>query len=157
MRHRLSCLLLAVALASGVAAEPAHGSDEKELLAIHATVLRAHRERDLAAWMATQSERFVVVNRGEISHPTRAEQEAFLGPYLNRTRFREYKDLVPPIVKVSRDGSLAWLIAQIHAAGAQTDASGKEIPIEFTSAWIELYEKQAGRWVSVGNVSNFKQ
>ena len=29
-------------------------------------------------------------------------------------------------------------------------------PIQFESAWIELYEKRGGSWRRVGNVSNFK-
>jgi hypothetical protein len=29
-------------------------------------------------------------------------------------------------------------------------------PLEFISAWIELYEKRDGRWWRIGNVSNFK-
>ena len=64
---------------------------------------------------------------------------------------------MPPIVRISKDGSLGWLIAQVSAAGVQADAGGQEKPVAFTSAWIELYEKQNGRWVAVGNVSNFKE
>lgn len=29
-------------------------------------------------------------------------------------------------------------------------------PIQFVSAWIELYKKRDGRWLRTGNVSNFK-
>jgi hypothetical protein len=149
---RLALAFLAIGSAGGAAR-----SDEQELRALHETILRAHRERDLRAWLSIESDRYVVANRGQISHPSKAEREKFLGPYLSSTRFREYKDAVPPIVQISKDGSLGWLIAQVHAAGVQADAAGKEKPIEFTSAWIELYEKQNGRWVCVGNVSNFKE
>jgi hypothetical protein len=158
MRLRRRSILLAaiLALAAGLPGQSAP-SDEQALLSLHATILRAHRENDLPAWMAAEADRFVLVNRGEITYPTKAERESVMAPYLKKTKFREYRDLVPPIVRVSKDGSLGWLIAQVAAAGVQTDASGKEKPIAFTAAWIELYEKQGGRWVGVGNVSNFKE
>ncbi|HEY7573852.1 MAG TPA: nuclear transport factor 2 family protein [Thermoanaerobaculia bacterium] len=156
---KIAALALAIAAllsARGSTGSPAR-SDEEQLRANHETILRAHREGDLAAWMSIESDRYDLVNRGEITHPTKAEREKFLGPYLAGTRFREYRDLVAPIVRVSRDGSLGWLIAQVQAAGVRTDASGRETPIAFTSAWIELYEKRDGRWLCVGNVSNFKE
>ena len=79
-----------------------------------------------------------------------------LGPYLQQTRFSKYADKVPPIVKVSSDGSLGWVIVQVEARGEQTTSTGAVESLEFVSAWIELYEKRNGRWVRVGNVSNFK-
>jgi hypothetical protein len=150
-------LVLAASLATRSSTGAAAGSDEEQLRAHHETILRAHREGDLAAWMAIESDRYDLVNRGEITHPTKAEREKFLGPYLARTRFREYRDAVAPIVRVSRDGSLGWVIAQVQGAGVRTDASGKETPVSFTSAWIELYEKRDGRWLCIGNVSSFKE
>jgi hypothetical protein len=156
MRLRRRFFTLAVAILTLPAGMPGQ-TDEQALLSLHSTVLRAHRENDLPAWMAGEADRFVLVNRGEITYPTKAQRESFIAPYLKKTKFREYRDLVPPIVRISKDGSLGWLIAQVAAAGVQTDASGKEKPIAFTSAWIELYEKQDGRWVAVGNVSNFKE
>ena len=61
-----------------------------------------------------------------------------------------------PAARVSRDGSLGWVIVQVRARGLQTTATGSTEVLEFTSAWIELYEKRDGRWLRIGNVSNFK-
>lgn len=130
--------------------------DEEALRTLHATVLRAHRESSVAMLLADAAEDFVQANRGEIAHPTPDERRARFASYLGRTTFEEYRDLVDPIVKVSKDGTLGWVIAQVRGRGVQrTDTGGTE-PLEFTSAWIELYEKRGGRWVAVGNVSNFK-
>jgi len=60
------------------------------------------------------------------------------------------------VVKVSSDGSLGWVIVQVGARGVQAMDDGTKKPIEFVSAWIELYEKRDGRWYAVGNVSNFR-
>jgi hypothetical protein len=154
---RFACLLaLPAGAALFAATSAAPTTDEEALRAMHAAVLRAHRESNVAMLLEGAVEDFVQANRGAITRPTLDERRARFTTYLGRTTFEEYRDLADPVVKVSQDGTLAWVIAQVHARGLQrTDAGGTE-PIEFTSAWIELYEKRGGRWVSVGNVSNFK-
>ncbi len=132
-------------------------TDARELLALHEEVLRAHLASDIDRLLAGAVQEFVVANRGSISRPTIEQRRNALGPYLQQTRFSLYRDKVPPIVKVSGDGSLGWVIAQVEARGVQSTDSGTSEPLEFVSAWIELYEKRDGRWRSIGNVSNFKE
>lgn len=131
-------------------------SDEAILLQLHEQVLQAHRAGDISAWLVHEAERFVVANRGEVTWPTMQERQERMGPYLARTQFSEYKDLIPPIVRVAGDGSLGWVIAQVKAAGVQQSPQGEEVSFEFVSAWIELYARQEGQWLRIGNVSNFK-
>jgi hypothetical protein len=126
------------------------------LLEAHREVLKAHRTSDLQALLDGESDDYILASRGEVSHPRKAERGAQLGPYLKRTRFTEYKDLIEPIVNISQDESLAWVVVQVGASGMQKGDDGTEKPIRFVSAWIELYEKRGGRWLRVGNVSNFK-
>ena len=140
-----------------VAAAPAAGrSDSEQLLALHEEVMRAHRESDVALLLRAEEDEYVIANRGEITRPDRKERGERLGPYLKQTRFSAYRDNVPPIVRVSGDGTLGWVIVQVEARGKQTTSTGTVEPLEFVSAWIELYEKKAGRWLRVGNVSNFR-
>jgi hypothetical protein len=73
---------------------------------------------------------------------------------LRGVRFAEYVDTVAPVVHVSADGTAGWVIAQVRARGAEV--GGARRPLQFESTWIELYEKRAGGWRRVGNVSNFK-
>jgi hypothetical protein len=131
-------------------------SDAEQLLALHEEILRAHRESNIDVLLAAEEDDYVVANRGEITRPDRKTRREGLGPYLRQTRFSRYVDKVPPIVKVSSDGTLGWVIVQVEARGEQTTSTGTVKPVEFVSAWIELYEKRNGRWVRVGNVSNFK-
>lgn len=146
-----------VALATlGAVPSPA-ASDGEQLKALHEKVLRAHRESDVDLLLEDEAEDYVVASRGEVSGPTLAERRARLGPYLEHTRFEEYRDVAEPVVAVSSDGTLGWVIAQVHARGERTRTDGGTEPVEFVSAWIELYEKRGGRWYRVGNVSNFKE
>lgn len=146
---------LAFFLLAGASA-PDPGADERALLALHLEVMRAHLESNAEILMGSEAEDYVVAGRGEITRPTKEERRAHFARYLGRTRFSEYRDLVPPIPRVSGDGTLGWVVVQVYAKGIQRQDDGKEQTLEFTSAWIELYEKRGGRWLRTGNVSNFK-
>ena len=128
-------------------------TDADQLRALHEKVIRAHRESDVELLLEDEAADYVVASRGEVTRPSLEERRSRLGPYLASTTFEEYSDAVEPIVSVSADGTLGWVVVQVRARGVQGEA--KE-PLAFVSAWIELYEKRQGRWFRVGNVSNFK-
>ncbi len=155
----LSILPSVVLGSSARSEEPALGtpasSEREQLLALHQEVLEAHLDSDIDRLMEAEAEESVVANRGEIGLPSPDERRSRLGPYLAATNFTVYRDMVPPVVRVSEDGTLGWVIAQVEAVGTQRSASGEPGDIRFQSAWIELYAKHGGVWKRVGNVSNF--
>jgi hypothetical protein len=79
-----------------------------------------------------------------------------MSDYLDHTTFTEYRDLQEPIIGFSKDGSVAWSIVQVKVAGKRTLNDGTERDLDFTSAWITLYERHADKWIRLGEVSNFK-
>lgn len=113
-------------------------------------------DRNVDALLSHQADDFLLLNRGEISHPSREKQKEFLAPYLAATTFEYYRDKAPPVVKLSRDGSLGWVAAQIEARGTTVTREGEQKPLEFEVAWIELYERRGKEWMSIGNASSFK-
>lgn len=129
-------------------------SDATALLRLHEEVLEGHRSRD-ARWLSSEEEDYVVANRGTVTAPTLAERRARFAGYLGATRFGFYRDRREPIVRVSDDGTLGWVVAEVEAEGTRTE-DGKEEPVSFVSAWIELYAKADGSWRRVGNVSSFR-
>lgn len=131
--------------------------DEAALLALHRDGIEAHLQNDVDRLLAPESDDYVLVNRGEVSHPDKKSRASFLGPYLRSVRFERYADAIEPIVKVSPDRRLGWVIAQVEVKGVARTQEGAEEPLEFVSAWIELYEKRGDRWYRIGNVSNFKE
>ena len=154
---RFFVMVAALALGGCASAPPASRSaDAQELLRLHEQAMQAHRDSDIDALMAAESDDHVIVSRGQVSHPDRARRKSSLGPYLATTRFSAYRDQITPIARVSDDGTLGWVIAQVEAKGEQKTPSGGTAQLEFVSAWIELYEKRDGQWRRVGNVSNFK-
>ena len=130
--------------------------DHSRILAEHRRIIDAHMMRDVQGMLEGAAGDFVLVNRGEVSYPTVDERRQKVSHYFKVTVFSEYKDLIPPIIHISDDGTAAWLIAQVEVSGKQESPGGDQ-PLHFVSAWIELYEKRGGEWVQTGNVSNFRE
>ena len=151
----IALLLIAATVPS---TEPASElTDSARLLQLHGAAMQAHLDQDVEAILEDESEDYVVASRGQVDTPTKQERRDLLGPYLAGTNFTVYRDEIEPIVRVSDDGTLGWVIVRVYARGTQTTPSGESRPIEFTSAWIELYEKRDDNWMRVGNVSNFEE
>jgi hypothetical protein len=133
------------------------GTDVEELRRLHDKVMRAHLQGNIDLLLEDEAAEYVVAGRGEVSRPGIADRRARLGSYLDRTKFQEYRDVAEPLVSVSTDGTLGWVIVQVQARGIRTAPDGKKETVEFMSAWIELYQKRNDRWYRVGNVSNFRE
>ncbi|MFY9608464.1 MAG: hypothetical protein WAU45_07605 [Blastocatellia bacterium] len=152
---RVSFVAVAIWLAQCTPAAPVR-NDLDALRALHEKVIVAHRQSNVELLLEDEAADYVVANRGEITRPSLDERRVLLGSYLGRTTFQEYRDVTEPVVRVSGEGTSGWVIVQVQASGVQTTPPGQKQPLEFVSAWIELYEKRDGRWLRVGNVSNFK-
>jgi ketosteroid isomerase-like protein len=158
MRNLLTSFVLL--LLAGVPAHAAESTrpasaDERRILALHEAGLKAHMDGDIDALLAFQADDFLLVDRGEISTLSKQDVRDFLGPYLASTKFEFYRDKVPPLVKVSQDGTLGWVAAQIEARGESAGSNGQSRTIEAVFAWIELYERRGDEWVSIGNATSF--
>lgn len=145
-----------VCLATGCRFHAARHSDadRNALLRTHEQILAAHRAGDVEAWLALEIDEQVVAGRGEITFPTKAERRESLQRYLSAAHFTSYRDVRAPIVRVSDDGSLGWVIAQVEVTGTLARDGELPEPIDDVWAWIELYERKGDRWQLIGNVSS---
>jgi hypothetical protein len=131
-------------------------TDEQQLLALHQRAIDGHLQNDVEILLRDEEEDYVIGSRGGVFHPTKEERRQQLGPYIKATRFEVYKDEIPPIVKVSVDGTLGWVICQMLVRGEPDAGDGETAEGAFNSAWIELSEKRNGRWIRMGQVSNIR-
>lgn len=132
--------------------------EKAELLEIHAKDRQAHFGRDIDLLLAHSAEQFISVSNGEIHRPTLEEQRAFFLDYFTGATYYEWDDLEPPIVRVSGDASMAWMIVRTKVRRAsRLEGSEEEREIQFVYAGIMTYEKQDGKWARVANVSTFAQ
>jgi hypothetical protein len=131
-------------------------SDGDLLRALHEKVIHAHRQNNVDLLLEDEAADYVVAGRGEVTRPSLDERRQRLGEYFRAATFEEYRDIADPVITVSSDGTLGWVIVQVHARGVRAGEGGRKEALDFVSAWIELYQKRDGRWWRVGNVSNFR-
>lgn len=129
---------------------------EKEILKLHRDMIDAHINKNADFFIKDIADNFMQVQRGEINYPSRPELKAKFDEYLDNTTFTKYEDLREPIVKVSKDGSLAWCIVQMKIEGVQKADNDSIDELDFVCAWITLYEKRGRKWIRLGEVDNFK-
>ena len=132
---------------------------EKEraaLLEVHKTDRRAHFETDVELLLKHSAEEFIYVGNGKISRSTRAEMKAEFEDYFRDAKYYEWDDLEPPIVRISDDASMAWMIVRNKVRRTQKLPSGEAKERAFVYAGIMTYEKRQGKWVRIANVSTFE-
>jgi ketosteroid isomerase-like protein len=120
------------------------------LLELHASVRRAHFETDAEAVVAHDADEWINVRDATIIRRRRDEMAAFFREYFAGATYHEWDDVEPPIVSVSDDGTMAWMI--VHVRVRRTADDGE---LRFMYAGIETYEKRDGRWVKVVEVGTF--
>ncbi len=132
-------------------------TDEQQLLRLHRIAMDDHFFSRTDEMKTIRGDSVTIVNDGDIHRMTGKEFDATMGRIMESRDYLVYDDLVRPIVNISEDGTLGTVIAQISASGVRFDDNGlPDSPLEFVSAWIELYEKVQGQWRLTGNVSNFR-
>jgi hypothetical protein len=154
----LISIVLLVAGAHAARVQPAADLEREkaELLRLHRAAREAHFKTDVEMLLANSADEFVSVSGGKISRVTRADTRKRFAEYFRGAKYFEWDDAEPPVVSVSRDGSMAWMITRVRVRRTQRDAAGTEREERFVYAGIMTYEKRAGRWVRVANVSTFE-
>lgn len=130
---------------------------EQELLDLHQETLDAHLNKNVDFFTRDISEDYFQVHDGEFLHPTQDQITEMFTHYLNNTNFSEYDDIRKPLVKVSDDGSLGWTIVQVRLKGEQQLENDSVHNLDYTYAWITLYERENGKWIRLGEVDNYKK
>jgi hypothetical protein len=104
--------------------------------------------------MSIESDPYVSVNGGRVSFPSAETRRAQRAPYLADTEFTVYRDLREPVVRISEDAAMGWLIAEVEIEGTMTGPEGDRVPFRDAWAWVELYERTETGWRMTGNASN---
>lgn len=150
---RVLLVLLLIGFSNEVVAQNLD-SDEEQLRSLHAQLIQAHLEGRVDLWMTIEADSFVSINRGNVTFPKSDERREGRASYLQDASFSVYRDLREPLVRISDDGSLGWLIAEVEVEGTIPDADGVRSSFRDVWAWIELYEKTDAGWRMIGNASN---
>jgi hypothetical protein len=130
---------------------------EAELLSLHKEERRAHFEHDVNFFLAHLGSQLLDVREGKVNQISREDVRAKFGEYFKNAKFSAWDDVEPPIVRISTDGNMGWMIVRVRIAHVETDASGKTSNQNTVGAWMSSYEKQNGAWIMTAVTSTFTQ
>ncbi len=157
MKNLALALLLTLCCSAAAAAQKVDLEKERAaLLEVHKTDRRAHFETDVELLLKHSAEEFIYVGNGKISRSTRAEMKSSFEDYFKNAKYYEWDDVEPPIVRISDDASMAWMIVRNKVRRTQKLDSGEVKERAFVYAGIMTYEKRQGKWVRIANVSTFE-
>lgn len=127
------------------------------LLKIHQQDRKAHFQTDADLLLSHHPEDgFISVSRGKISRIAKTDSRQHFATYFKDATYYEWDDLEPPIIRVSKDGTLAWMIVRLKVRRTQKDSSGAMQEQKFVYSGVMTYEKKEGRWIKSANVSTFE-
>jgi hypothetical protein len=130
------------------AAGPQAIDAKSELLALHKASLAAHRDNNWEFFRGVAGETLYGLQDGAITTQSPEEVGAAFEAYLTVARFTLYEDLDSPVVFVSDDGSLGWVIARVRVEGSYGEGR-----LDSTWSWINLFAREGASWKLVGTAS----
>lgn len=124
-----------------------------ELLELHKQGRVAHFSRDAKMLVSGFADDFTEISNGKIRKPSREASLNRFQNYLNNSTFLEWDDITPPVIKVSDDASMAYVLVHKKVRLLTKNENGKEEEETEIFAWIAVYQKIKGEWKLTAVVS----
>ena len=130
--------------------------EEQALLAMHMADRKAHFETDANALFENSLDTIIWVGNAQIIHISKADAIKRFEENFSGATYAKWDNLDEPILRISDDGTLAWIITKLEVKRTKKDGSGEEVPEGFIYAGIMTYKKVGRRWLKEANVSTFE-
>lgn len=121
-------------------------ADRAELLRLHERQRNAHLERRADWLVAEWADSLFSISRGGVSIGRGGQGQSRFQEYLDASTFQAWDDIVPPRIRISADGRMAYVVVQKRVHLTSSDSSGATVAERTRFAWLSVYEKQAGQW-----------
>jgi|CXWL01.1.fsa_nt_gi hypothetical protein len=125
---------------------PPRIADMAEIMRMHELQKTAHLTYDAELLLGDSPEPPVTLSRGNVIRNTRVEDLARFKNYFSSFNFLEWEDIVPPMIKISKDGTIATKIVQKRVRGTRKGSNADTAIQHTVFAWLEVLEKIDGRW-----------
>jgi hypothetical protein len=133
-----------------------HEQEKARLLHLHESALRAHLENDARTFLAAYASEWYDIRNAGVRLRTKEEALASIEQYFQRTHFSDIHEITAPIIHLTTDASMAWVIGQIRVSATQEGPDGKEKDFSFRCAFVSIYEKHESQWAQVIDASSFQ-
>jgi ketosteroid isomerase-like protein len=107
----------------------------------------AHVGRDASLLVSLFADDFINVGAGRVTRPTRAESLAGFQAYFDQSEFLAWDDVEPPLIRISSDGSMAYVVVRKRVHLISSGPDGSREARETTFAWMEAWERLGDAWL----------
>ena len=129
---------------------------KSEIRELHRNMIQAHWDKNIPWFTQDIAKNYMSIKNGDISYPTVEEIQDQFSNYLPNTTFSQYEDLMEPIIEVANDGSIAWSLVRVKIAGKRKMEDKTIADLDFTCAWITMYNHIGDKWIRKGEISTFR-
>lgn len=141
MRKRLLIFLLAF---STLALAADQSADRDALLKLHAQDRDGHLKGYADLIVAPLAPTVLEIVGGHVRSVNREDARRNFADQLKGVKFTAWDDLAEPIIKISSDGQIAWMIVQTKVEEAPADHPDDKR--SFVSSAIQTFEKAPNGW-----------
>jgi len=124
----------------------ARTADSLALLRLHERAREAHLARRADWLVAGQADSLLSVSGGRVSISSRERVRAGFQPYFDASTFQAWDDVVPPRIRISGDGQMAYVVVEKRVHLTTRDSTGATQAERTRFAWLSVYEKQGREW-----------
>ncbi|HKP70701.1 MAG TPA: SUMF1/EgtB/PvdO family nonheme iron enzyme, partial [Pyrinomonadaceae bacterium] len=125
---------------------PVQSEDVNELLRGHYVARAAHFNHDAKLIYADFADDFVSIDAGQVKMPDRDAGMKRMQAYFDASTFLEWDDITPPIIRISDDATMAYVVNHKKVRLLAKDKNGKMQEEVEVFAWVSMYRKVGGRW-----------
>lgn len=125
---------------------PPRIADMAELLRLHEQQKTAHLTYDAELFIEMFAENLTQLQRGNATSRTKAENLVRFKSYFSGYKFLEWEDIRPPVISISKDGTMATKVVQKRVRGTYKNEKGEDESDHTVFAWLEVWEKINGKW-----------
>lgn len=125
---------------------PVQSAAVNELLRMHYQDRAAHFNRDAKAIFANFADEYFSIGNGRVAAPDTAAGMKRLESYFDASTFIEWDDITPPVIRVSGDETMAYIIVHKKVRLMAKDENGKEREEIEVFAWLSTLRKAGGKW-----------
>jgi hypothetical protein len=126
-----------------------------EIEAILQSQREAHLDLDADRLVESIGESLFNVVEGRVTVQSREEVRLGFTSYFEGAVYHAWEDIEPPVIQVSSDGAMAWVVRRVRADREEPDGAGGRRRRELISAYTSTFEKVNGEWRMTSVTSTF--
>lgn len=120
--------------------------DLNELLRLHEQQKTAHLTNNAELFIEMFSDPFTQIQNGNILVFSKEKSLARFKNYFATMKFQEWSDITPPVVRISKDGTLATVTVNKRVRATYKNEKDEEEKDHSIFAWLTVWEKIGGKW-----------